>query len=233
MEAFRNGLFTVQDESAALPCLLLDPRPGEVVIDLCAAPGGKTTNVAEIMRNDGHVIAVDKYEAKLNLIRTSCDRLGLRNVSFLAADATTIDVEPVDKVLLDAPCSGLGVLSKKPDIKWKRDIADIHRLTIIQREILENAARFVKPGGVLVYSTCTTEPEENQDIVQGFLKVHPEFILDDARRFVSPDVVTPEGYVITLPHQHGVDGSFAARLVRAAASSSAHSSSDQTEKPHG
>jgi len=233
MEAFRNGLFTVQDESAALPCLLLDPRPGEVVIDLCAAPGGKTTNVAEIMRNDGHVIAVDKYEAKLNLIRTSCDRLGLRNVSFLAADATTIDVEPVDKVLLDAPCSGLGVLSKKPDIKWKRDIADIHRLTMIQREILENAARFVKPGGVLVYSTCTTEPEENQDIVRGFLKLHPEFVLDDARRFVSPDVVTPEGYVVTLPHQHGVDGSFAARLVRSAASSSEHSSSDQTENPHG
>jgi len=233
MEPFRNGLFTVQDESAALPCLLLDARPGERVIDLCAAPGGKTTNIAEIMRNEGQVVAVDKYEAKLNLIRTSCDRLGLRNVSLMAADASTMSAEPADKVLLDAPCSGLGVLSKKPDIKWKRDVADIHKLTGIQSEIIENAALMVKPGGVLVYSTCTIEPEENQEIVKCFLEKHPEFVVDDARRYVLPDFVTPEGFVVTLPHRHGMDGSFAARLAKAAASPSAHSSSDQTENPHG
>jgi 16S rRNA (cytosine967-C5)-methyltransferase len=233
MEAFRNGLFTVQDESAALPCLLLDPRPGESVIDLCAAPGGKTTNIAEIMRNEGQVIAVDKYEGKLNLIRTSCDRLGLRNVSFLAADAATMSIEPADKVLLDAPCSGLGVLSKKPDIKWKRDIADIHNLSVIQTEILENAARMVKPGGVLVYSTCTIEPEENQEIVQSFLGKHPEFVLDDAKRFAPAEVVTPEGYVVTLPHRHGTDGSFAARLIKAGSSPSLYPSSDQTENSLG
>jgi 16S rRNA (cytosine967-C5)-methyltransferase len=233
MEAFRNGLFTVQDESAALPCLLLDPRPGDTVIDLCAAPGGKTTNIAEIMRNEGQVIAVDKYEAKLGLIRTACDRLGLRNVSFLAADASTLEIEPADRALLDAPCSGLGVLTKKPDIKWKRDIADIPKLTMIQRELMENAARILKPGGVLVYSTCTTEPEENHDIIKGFLEMHPEFVVDDAKRFVPPEVVTPEGYVVTLPHRHGIDGSFAARLVKAAAAPSEHSTSDQTENHHG
>ncbi len=233
MESFRNGLFTVQDESAALPCLLLDPRPGERVIDLCAAPGGKTTNIAEVMRNDGQVIAVDKYEGKLNLIRTSCDRLGLRNVTFMTADASTMSVEPADKVLLDAPCSGLGVLSKKPDIKWKRDIADIHKLRAIQNEIIENAALMVKPGGVLVYSTCTTEPEENQEVVKSFLQKHPEFVLDDARRFVAADFVTPEGFVVTLPHRHEMDGSFAARLTNAAAFPSPHSSSDQTENTDG
>ena len=234
MEAFRNGLFTVQDESAAFPCLLLDPHPGECVIDLCAAPGGKTTNIAEIMQNQGQVIAVDKYEGKLNLIRTSVDRLGLRNVSFLAADAATMSVEPADKVLLDAPCSGLGVLSKKPDIKWKRDISDIRKLTAIQTEIIENAAQMLKPGGVLVYSTCTIEPEENQEVVRCFLEKHPEFALEDAKRFIPPDFVAPEGYVVTLPHKHGMDGSFAARLVKTAASPATNSSSsDNTENSHG
>jgi 16S rRNA (cytosine967-C5)-methyltransferase len=230
MEAFRNGLFTVQDESAALPCLLLRPLPGDRVLDLCAAPGGKTTNIAEMMRNEGQVVAVDKYEGKLNLIRTSCDRLGLRIVSFMAADATTMKVEPADKVLLDAPCSGLGVLSKKPDIKWKRDIADIQKLTAIQTEIIENAAGMVKPGGVLVYSTCTIEPEENQDIIKSFLAKHPEFVLENASRFVPLDFVTPEGFVVTLPHKHDMDGSFAARLVR---TPQPQSSSDNTESSHG
>ena len=233
MESFRNGLFTVQDESASLPCLLISPRAGERVIDLCAAPGGKTTNIAEMMRNEGQVIAVDKYEGKLGLIRTSCERLGLRNVTFMAADASTMSIEPADKVLLDAPCSGLGILSKKPDIKWKRDVADIRKLTAIQTEIIENAASMVKPGGVLVYSTCTIEPEENQEIVRCFLEKHPEFVLDDATRFVPPDFVTPDGHVVTLPHRHGMDGSFAARLVKAEASPSAHSSSEQTENSDG
>jgi 16S rRNA (cytosine967-C5)-methyltransferase len=233
MEAFRNGLFTVQDESAALPCLLLDPKPRERVIDLCAAPGGKTTNIGEIMRNEGQVIAVDKYEAKLNLIRTSCDRLGLRNVTLMAADASTMSLEPADKVLLDAPCSGLGVLSKKPDIKWKRDIADIHKLTAIQTEILENAALMVRPGGAMVYSTCTMEPEENQDIVRCFLEKHPEFTLDDAKRFVPDEFVTPEGFVVTLPHKHGMDGSFAARFVKSTASPSTQAPSDPKEISHG
>lgn len=234
MEAFRNGLFTVQDESAALPCLLLNAQPGDRVIDLCAAPGGKTTNIAEMMRNEGQVIAVDKYEAKLSLVRTSCDRLGLRNVVFTVADAATMSAEPADKVLLDAPCSGLGVLSKKPDIKWKRDTSDIEKLTAIQTEIMENAALMVKPGGVLVYSTCTIEPEENQEIIRCFLEKHPEFVLEDAKQFVPPDFVTPEGFVVTLPHKHGMDGSFAARLVKSAAPPSTQpSSSDHTENPHG
>ena len=214
MELFRNGMFTIQDESAALPSLLLAPKPGERVIDLCAAPGGKTTNIAEIMKNEGEIIAIDKYEAKLNLIKASCERLGLRNVKLRAADAATLENEQADKVLLDAPCSGLGVLTKKPDIKWKRDIADIIKLTGLQAGMLENAAKLVKPGGVLVYSTCTFEPEENQEIIKSFLEKHPEFTVDNARQFVSQDLVTPDGYVETFPHRHAMDGSFAARLVK-------------------
>jgi 16S rRNA (cytosine967-C5)-methyltransferase len=214
MELFRNGFFTIQDESAALPCLLVAAKPGERVIDLCAAPGGKTTNLAETMKNEGEVVAIDKYEAKLSLIKGACDRLGLRNVRLLAADASSLEAEQADKVLLDAPCSGLGVLSKKPDIKWKRDAADIIKLARHQNELIENAARLVKPGGVLVYCTCTIEPEENQDIVNRFLQRHPEFRRDDARQFVSQAVVSQEGFVETFPHKHGMDGSFAARLVK-------------------
>lgn len=214
MELFRNGMFTIQDESAALPCLLLAPKPGDRVIDMCAAPGGKTTNLAELMKNEGEVIAVDKYEAKLNLIKTSCERLGLRNVRLQAADASTLASDVADRVLLDAPCSGLGVLSKKPDIKWKRDVADLIRLTRQQTELLENAARLLKPGGTLVYSTCTTEPEENQGIIQAFLARHPEFTLDPAGAYVNADLVSSDGFVETFPHRHSMDGSFAARLVK-------------------
>lgn len=214
MGLFRGGMFTIQDESAALPCLLLAPKPGQRVLDLCAAPGGKTTNMAEIMRNEGEIVAIDKYEVKLNQIRASCERLGLRNVTLLAADTSTLEIEPADRVLLDAPCSGLGVLAKKPDIKWKRDVSDLMQLTRIQTALIDNAARLVKPGGVLVYSTCTTEPEENQEIVKGFLARHPEFSLESAAAFVSHDLVSPEGFVETFPHRHAMDGSFAARLVK-------------------
>lgn len=215
MDLFRNGMFSIQDESAALPSLLLAPNPGDRVLDLCAAPGGKTTHLAEIMKNEGEIVALDKYESKLGLIRTACERLGLRNVTLKAEDASVTEVEQADKVLLDAPCSGLGVFSKKPDMKWKRDIADILRLTKIQCGLLQNAARLVKPGGVLVYSTCTTEPEENQEMIASFLGNHPEFTVDSAAQYVSHDLVTPEGFVETLPHKHLMDGSFAARMIKA------------------
>jgi 16S rRNA (cytosine967-C5)-methyltransferase len=215
MDLFRRGFFTIQDESAILPCLMLAPQPGERVIDLCAAPGGKTTAMAEMMKNEGEIIAVDKYETKLSFIKAACERLGLRNVKLLAVDATTLESEQADKVLLDSPCSGLGVLAKKPDIKWKRDITDIIKLAKMQNDFIDNAARLVKPGGVLVYSTCTTEPEENQEIVRQFLAKHPEFSAEDARQYASHDFVNAEGFVETFPHRHGMDGSFAVRLRKA------------------
>ena len=214
MDLFRSGYFTIQDESAALPCQLLNPQPGERVLDLCAAPGGKTTNLAEMMKNQGEVVAIDKYEAKLKMIQASCDRLGLRSVTFLAADASVMDGEIADRVLLDVPCTGLGVLTKKPDIKWKRDVSDIMRLSRTQSALIENAARLVRPGGALVYSTCTTEPEENEEIVRAFLNHHAEFELEDARKLLPESLVTPDGFVRTLPHIHGMDGSFAAKLVK-------------------
>lgn len=215
LEIFRSGYFSIQDESAAFPSMLLSPQPGERIIDMCAAPGGKTTHIAELMKNTGEIIAVDKYESKLALLKASCERLGIKIVKAVAGmDARELDIAIADRILLDAPCSGLGTLTKKPDIKWKREPEDIPRLAQTQMELLNNAARLLKPGGVLVYSTCTVEPEENFLLVKRFLENHPEFAIDDASKYVNRDVVKPEGNVETLPHKHGMDGSFAVRLVK-------------------
>ena len=211
-EMYRQGFFVVQDESAGLVVQLLDPKPGERVLDLCAAPGGKTTFIGEMMKNVGEIIAVDRYETRLNLVKSTCQRLGLANVHYITADAAEIQTAPGDRVLIDVPCSGLGVLAKKPDAKWKREPEDLLNLVSIQRSILANAATLVKSGGVLVYSTCTTEPEENIEVIRTFLSVHPEFHIDPAAQFVNPQLVHADGYVETFPHRQGMDGSFAVRL---------------------
>lgn len=211
-DLFQHGYFTVQDESAALPVLLLDPHEGERILDLCAAPGGKTTFLGELMGNKGEIIAVDRYENRLQFVVNACKRLGIQNVKTVAANAAEIELPGSDKVLVDAPCSGLGVIAKKPDAKWLREAEDIPQLVEIQLSILENAAKLVKPGGVLVYSTCTIEPEENIGVVREFLSRHSEFSIEPATSFVHPDLVHPDGYVETLPHKHAMDGSFAIRL---------------------
>ena len=213
-ELFQQGYFTVQDESAGFPVLLLDPKPGERIIDLCSAPGGKTTFIGELMNNSGEIIAVDRYETRLNLVRNACKRLGVSNVQVLAEDGATVVIPPADKVLVDAPCSGLGVIAKKPDAKWLRESEDIPRLAKLQASILENAANLVKPSGVLVYSTCTTESEENFDIIKEFLAKHSEFSIEPATQWVHPDVVGEHGAVETFQHKHGMDGAFSIRLKK-------------------
>lgn len=215
LDLFNQGYFSVQDESAGLVVKLLDPKPGEMVIDLCSAPGGKTTYIGEMMKNEGKIIAVDKYEHRLNLVKQSCERLGITNVEFIAEDATTANFGgKADKVLVDAPCSGFGVLQKKPDIKWQRELSDIKNLVKTQIELLETASKLVKTGGVVVYSTCTIEPEENIEVVKSFLERHPEFEIDDARKYLPSDVVTDGGYMETFPHKHDMDGGFAIRLIK-------------------
>jgi 16S rRNA (cytosine967-C5)-methyltransferase len=213
-ELFQQGFFAVQDESAGIPVILLDPKPGERVIDLCSAPGGKTAFIGERMNNSGEIIAVDRYETRLNLVKDTCSRLGVTNVQLVNDDGATIEVPAADKVLVDAPCSGLGVLSKKPDAKWQREAEDIPRLAALQDRLLENAARLVKPGGVIVYSTCTIEPEENIGLVKEFLKRNAEFSIEPADKFIHKDLLGSDGQVETFQHRHGMDGSFSIRLVR-------------------
>lgn len=217
---FQQGLFTVQDDAAGLAARLTGVRPGMRVIDLCAAPGGKSIAMAEMMKGEGRIIALDKYEAKLELLRNAINRSAHEEIiSPMIGDASSITLEAADVVLLDAPCSGLGVLRRKPEIKWKREANDIVALAALQLELLTNASRMVVPGGVLVYTTCTTEPEENAQVVASFLAAHPEFTLESAEAYL-PDsalragVVTAEGYLEVLPHRHGSDGAFGARLKR-------------------
>jgi 16S rRNA (cytosine967-C5)-methyltransferase len=211
-EMFKQGFFSVQDESGGLVVQLLDPKPGERIIDLCSAPGGKTTFIGELMKNVGEIVSVDRYETRLNLVKNSAQRLGIANAHFVVADATTMQMPPADKVLVDAPCSGLGVLAKKPDAKWRREPEDIRELVKLQQAILENATTLVKPGGLMVYSTCTTEPEENSEVVRALLANHPEFSIEPAGDLIPKEVVSSEGWIETFPHRQGMDGSFAIRL---------------------
>ena len=213
-EIFRRGFFTIQDESAGLAATLLNVQQGDRVIDLCAAPGGKTTFFGEVMKNQGTIIAVDKYQTRLNLVKSSCDRLGITNVECVAADATEYQTELADKILIDAPCSGLGVLSKKPDIKIKREMRDINEVVKIQEQLLNNASTLLKSGGAIVYSTCTIEPEENFNVVKKFLTNHPEYEIDQASKYVDEKIVSADGFIETFPHRNGIDGSFAIRLMK-------------------
>jgi 16S rRNA (cytosine967-C5)-methyltransferase len=214
LDLFRKGYFSIQDESAGLVGKLLDPQPHERVIDLCSAPGGKSMHLAELMNNTGEVISVEKYPSRAELVRNAAERLGLTNIEIVAEDADRFDTAIADRVLVDVPCTGLGVLRKKPDIKLKRDVSDIPKLTELQYHLLEKAASLTKPGGILVYSTCTIEPDENEAIVQRFLENNKNFTLDDPSSFVTKSFVTPRKTVETLPHIHNMDGSFAARLKR-------------------
>lgn len=213
-DAFKNGLVTVQDVSASLAVRLADVKPGMSVIDLCAAPGGKSFYLAELMKNQGKVLAVEKYSSKERFILEGAERLGINIIQIQNADATSITSEELfDVVFADVPCSGLGTLSKKPDIKWKRDIDDIPKLVNLQREILRNASRLVKVGGALIYSTCTIEKEENEDNIEWFLKEFENYYLDPAENYLPPSVCK-DGYMQTFPHRHSIDGAFAARLIR-------------------
>lgn len=214
-EYFSKGYFSVQDESTGFPVVLLDPKPGMRVLDLCAAPGGKTGFIADLMQNTGEIIALDRFESRLKILNKNLDRLKITNVKTTAIDSLDFTDEiGFDRVLIDAPCSGLGTLTKKPDLKWKKDLGDIRKIINIQQDLIKKGASLVKPGGYLVYSTCTLEPEENEDQINKFLSDHTEFKLIDASVFVKKDYVGDDGFVKTFPHIHGFDGSFAAKLIR-------------------
>lgn len=215
VEVLQRGWASVQDVSAALVVELATVEPAMRVIDLCGAPGGKACAIAERLGARGHVVVVDIHPNRLRLVEREACRLGVaERMYFHAADARSFRAEAADLVLVDAPCSGLGTIAKKPDIKWRRRKEDIPQLARLQRQILQNAARLVRPGGVLLYSTCTIEPEENEECIADFLKHHPDFELEPAEHYL-PAAVCREGFLQTLPHCHAQsDGAFAARLRR-------------------
>lgn len=217
--AFQEGLFQVQDESSMLAGRALAPEPGSKVIDTCSAPGGKTTHLAQLMENRGEIIAVDVHPHKLELIKENSGRLGINIIREIAGNAARMPEKlynSADYVLVDAPCSGLGVLRRRPDARWRKEPEQIAELVKLQAEILESASRCVRKGGVLVYSTCTITREENLGQVEGFLAGHPEFALEDLTSLLpgslDADRTMDRGYLQLLPHRHGTDGFFIARM---------------------
>lgn len=212
---FAEGLFHVQDLSAQLTCSILDPKEEQTVVDCCAAPGGKTFTMAQEVGESGQVHAFDLYESRVGLIRDGASRLGLSNITARAADMTQPQ-EPLlaDRVLCDAPCSGFGVIRRKPEIRYK-NLDETKALPDLQFSILENAAAFTAPGGVLVYSTCTLNPRENGKVADRFLQVHDEFA---PKRIELPGISRvidePEHHLTMMPFSGASDGFFAAAFVR-------------------
>ena len=214
-----EGMLTVQDLGAMLVTHLLDPQPGETVIDGAAAPGGKTTHIAERMRGRGRVIACDVHQGKLERLSRRASLMGLDTIEAHHQDARTLGKafrHQAHRLLLDAPCTGFGVLRRRPDIKWRARPEDIPALAALQREMLHGAADALRPGGILVYSVCTIEDEEGQNVIAEFLQKRPDFAPDAdlplpgafAGATVGP------GRVLLLPHRHGTDGFYIARLRR-------------------
>ncbi|HMJ64920.1 MAG TPA: 16S rRNA (cytosine(967)-C(5))-methyltransferase RsmB [Candidatus Binatia bacterium] len=201
LPSFQQGLFYIQDPSTLLAVRLFDPKPGEAILDLCAAPGGKTTYIAQLMGNRGYIMAQDADLRRRELVRENCDRLGIRIVNLSrATTAFNPDLsEPYDRVLVDVPCSNTGVMRRRVDLRWRIQPAELRRLAKTQFDLLTRAAAQVKVGGIIVYSTCSLEPEENGELVQKFLAKDTRFKLDTERAL--------------LPFQDSVDGAYVARLV--------------------
>jgi 16S rRNA (cytosine967-C5)-methyltransferase len=219
LSSFQQGWFQVQDEAAQLVSLLLAPRPGETVLDACAGRGGKTGHIAQLMSNQGTLVALDRSGARLAALKEEMRRLGVSIVSCreasLSDDCAAEAPARFDRVLLDAPCSGLGTLRRNPDIKWAADRKDLGRYHQTQFALLERAAERVAPGGLLVYAVCSPEPEETVDVVRMFLAKNPQFQTDrDVHDLPEPvrPLLDPQGFLQTYPHLRYMDGFFAARL---------------------
>ena len=215
---FRKGLVYIQDEASQIVSHLLAPREDEVILDYCGTPGGKTTHIAQLQHDRGTLIAVAEDETGARKISENCDRLGVHSVRIvypLSDVEKALKRKKVDKILVDAPCSALGTIRRHPDVKWNKTPKDIDKLAHTQIRILSDAVKYLKPGGILVYSTCTLTREENEQVIETFLSEHPGFSLGK-----SPDslprsmegLFTSEGYMKTYPHTHHIDGFFAAIL---------------------
>jgi len=213
--AFADGACAVQDEASMLVARLLEPQPGETVADVCAAPGTKTTHLAQLMDNRGRVLAFDPQPARLALVGEAAARLGVTIVQTLGGTVETLAPEfgaACDAVLVDAPCSNLGVLRRNPEVKWRRRPEDLLASAARQGAILAAAATMVRPGGRLVYATCSLEPEENDDVARAFLAARPDFRLDPAAAFPLP--LDPDGVLRCWPDRHDTDGFTAVRFRR-------------------
>ena len=222
LPGFKEGFFQVQGEASQLIGYLVDPKPGERILDACAAPGGKSTHLAELMQDDGEIVAADLSARGLEKLKQNMQRLGLKSIRPLRIDlARGLEnalAGSFDRILVDAPCSGLGTLRSHPEAKWRRDERDIERLSALQDRILNQLPPHLKAGGILVYATCTLTQEENEGVVENFLARQRDFVLENAASYLPKEArdLTCGNYFLALPHKHNTDGFFAARMRKGA-----------------
>lgn len=221
LTGYKAGWFQVQDESSQLVSHLVSPEPGELILDACAGLGGKTTHLAQMMRNLGRILALDVHGGRLERLKENMNRLGIQNIEIIRKDVTRslgdLGGKKFDGILLDAPCTGLGVIRRNPDIKWRCKPEDLSRMAERQGRLLDEVAPLLKPGGVLVYATCSLEPEENEGVIKDFLLRHPAFEIEDARAVLpekAADLIEGDNFLRTYPHRHGTDGFSAVRMRR-------------------
>ncbi|QZZ22201.1 16S rRNA (cytosine(967)-C(5))-methyltransferase [Leptothermofonsia sichuanensis E412] len=217
LPGFQQGWWIVQDSSAQLVGYLVDPQPGDVIVDACAAPGGKTMHLAELMQDKGMVWACDRTPARLKKLQQNAERLGLHCIQTIAADSRNLPQfrGQCDRVLVDAPCSGLGTLHRHVDARWRQTPESVQELATLQTQLLDQAASWVKPAGILVYSTCTLHPAENETMIETFLANHPDWAIEPPPPNSPPAaLVAPEGWVKVWPQRHHMDGFFMARLKK-------------------
>ncbi|MEH2213334.1 16S rRNA (cytosine(967)-C(5))-methyltransferase [Nostoc sp.] len=216
LPGFKEGWWTVQDASAQLVGHLLDPQPGEVVIDACAAPGGKTTHIAELMVDEGKIWACDRTPSRLRKLQENSQRLNLQSIQICTGDSRHFNQfqNTADRVLLDAPCSGLGTMHRHADARWRQTPESVRELSDLQRELLTHTSTFVKAGGVLVYATCTLHPAENEEVISAFLAESPDWQIEFPSGIELPDSTerTPQGWFKLWPHRQDMDGFFMVRL---------------------
>ncbi|MEN8904711.1 MAG: 16S rRNA (cytosine(967)-C(5))-methyltransferase RsmB, partial [Clostridiales bacterium] len=220
LNLYKEGFFSIQSECSMLVTEILNPRENDFIIDLCSAPGGKTAHIAEKMNNTGKIIAMDLHKSRLKNVLENEKRLGINIIEIKENDGEILNrsyMEKADKVLVDAPCSGFGIINKRPDILFNRKEEDIKKLVITQKNILDNAAKYVKQNGIIVYSTCTIEPGENEIQIKNFLERHKNFSLESIEEFLPDKLkkyLIEDGFVTIYPHINDLDGFFIARLKR-------------------
>lgn len=218
LSGFNDGLFTIQDSSAQLVSHFLNPQPHETIIDACAAPGGKTTHIAELMKDTGIIFACDDTPSRLTKIAENINRLGLKSVQVINLDTSTSSPHPnskYDRILIDAPCSGLGTLHKRPDIRWHQKPERIQELAELQLKILSNMSQYVKENGILVYATCTLNPLENEEVIEKFLATHTDWHIVKEKNDLSENFpITSKGAIKIFPHRHNMDGFFMIKLAQ-------------------
>ena len=213
-ELVKSGHVYIQDESAGMSIRLMNPKMGMSVLDMAAAPGGKSTYAAMKMRNKGMITAVDRSRPRLEMMMDNCRRLDVKIVNPVVADILEFQTEPFDRVILDAPCSGWGNAGKHSDLRWTKDAKDVEKLFKVQSMMIDKAAKLVKPGGILIYSTCTITRKENDQVVEEFLVRRNDFVLESAGEYFDEEVVSERGYLKTYPNKTDLSGAFAARLKK-------------------